>query len=81
MSATELALGLMGVFGSSLAIAAPARTQGTAYASIEKGRYLVNAGDCASCHTDVGGKPYAGGRAKSSTSAKVAVPQYCGKKA
>ncbi|WP_428993096.1 c-type cytochrome [Luteibacter rhizovicinus] len=29
---------------------------------IERGRYLSLAGDCASCHTAKGGKPYAGGR-------------------
>lgn len=30
-------------------------------ASIEKGRYLSKAGNCATCHTEEGGKPYAGG--------------------
>jgi mono/diheme cytochrome c family protein len=33
------------------------------HASIEKGRYLAQAGDCAACHTAEGGKPFAGGRA------------------
>jgi len=32
------------------------------FAEIERGRYLATAGDCAACHTDPGGKPYAGGR-------------------
>lgn len=32
-------------------------------ASIEKGRYLAKAGNCASCHTSEGGLPYAGGLA------------------
>ena len=28
---------------------------------VERGHYLVNAGDCASCHTKKSGKPFAGG--------------------
>jgi mono/diheme cytochrome c family protein len=46
-----------------LALSLPAAAQGTSYASIERGRYLVKAGDCAACHTDDGGRPFAGGRA------------------
>ena len=34
----------------------------SSHAEIERGRYLVYAGDCAACHTDDGGKPFAGGR-------------------
>ncbi len=30
-------------------------------ALIERGRYLAIVGDCAACHTDKGGRPYAGG--------------------
>lgn len=37
--------------------AAPAAPQ------IERGRYLLQAGNCAACHTRRGGKPWAGGRA------------------
>ena len=33
------------------------------HAEIERGRYLVQAGDCAACHTDERGQPFAGGRA------------------
>ncbi len=44
-----------------LLAAAPAAAQGTTYTTIERGRYLVSAGDCASCHTAAGGKPFAGG--------------------
>ncbi|HVV68504.1 MAG TPA: c-type cytochrome [Gammaproteobacteria bacterium] len=29
--------------------------------SIKRGEYLVKAGDCIACHTNVGGKPFAGG--------------------
>ena len=32
-------------------------------AQIERGAYLALAGNCAGCHTDRGGRPYAGGRA------------------
>lgn len=31
------------------------------YVNIQRGRYLANAGDCISCHTAKGGKPFAGG--------------------
>jgi mono/diheme cytochrome c family protein len=30
---------------------------------VERGRYLATLGDCTACHTEPGGKPYAGGRA------------------
>jgi len=63
MRAIKLAFGLAGLLGLSLTVAVPARAQGTTYSTIERGRYLVNAGDCASCHTAEGGKPYAGGLA------------------
>ncbi len=35
----------------------------SAYSTIQRGLYLVRAGDCAACHTADGGKPFAGGRA------------------
>ena len=31
------------------------------FTNIQRGRYLANAGDCISCHTAKGGKPFAGG--------------------
>jgi mono/diheme cytochrome c family protein len=65
MHALKLACGLAGLLGLSIANAIPAGAQGTTYTTIERGRDLVNAGDCASCHTDEGGKPYAGGLAVS----------------
>ena len=34
----------------------------TSFADIERGRYLVTAGDCVACHTAENGKPFAGGR-------------------
>lgn len=63
MHALKLACGLAGLLGLSISNAIPAGAQGTTYTTIERGRDLVNAGDCASCHTDEGGKPYAGGLA------------------
>jgi len=39
--------------------------------SVEHGRYLAKAGDCAACHTAEGGKPYAGGRAIGTPFGKV----------
>jgi mono/diheme cytochrome c family protein len=49
------------VAGASLVAAA--RAADTEFAKIERGRELVNAGDCVACHTVDGGKPFAGGRA------------------
>lgn len=36
-------------------------TKTVASSQVETGRYLVKAGDCVSCHTRKGGKPFAGG--------------------
>ncbi|HTY70295.1 MAG TPA: cytochrome c [Alphaproteobacteria bacterium] len=33
------------------------------FEDIERGRYLATLADCTACHTEPGGKPYAGGRA------------------
>lgn len=53
--ALTLLLGLLILPGASAADAQSSR--------VEKGRYLVQAGDCVACHTARGGKPFAGGRA------------------
>ncbi len=51
------------VFGAIAAVfATVAAAAESSHAEIERGRYLVYAGDCAACHTDDGGKPFAGGR-------------------
>ena len=42
---------------------APTTAHATVPAGMERGRYLVAAGDCIACHTRAGGAPYAGGRA------------------
>jgi mono/diheme cytochrome c family protein len=54
---------IAGAIGCALAAAPSAFAVDTDYAKIERGRYLTHAGDCAACHTDEGGKPFAGGRA------------------
>ncbi|MGH8314040.1 MAG: c-type cytochrome [Steroidobacterales bacterium] len=46
-----------------LGAAPSALAQGATFTTIQKGRYLVDAGDCAACHTADSGKPFAGGRA------------------
>jgi mono/diheme cytochrome c family protein len=38
-----------------------ARAKDVSFALIERGRHLVNAGDCVACHTAKGGEPFAGG--------------------
>lgn len=54
----KLALALL--LGGSAAAASAATSMN---AALQRGRYLVAAGDCAACHTAEGGKPFAGGRA------------------
>lgn len=46
-----------------VAIAASTSAFAGDFAQIERGRYLVQAGDCQSCHTDENGPPFAGARA------------------
>jgi mono/diheme cytochrome c family protein len=41
----------------------PARAADQSFARVERGRYLVDAGDCVACHTVDGDTPLAGGRA------------------
>jgi mono/diheme cytochrome c family protein len=46
----------------AVAPAAQAATNSQSFEKIAHGRYLATAGDCISCHTANGGKPFAGGR-------------------
>jgi mono/diheme cytochrome c family protein len=46
---------------SSSAWAATVAPGAHAGSAVERGRYLATAGDCVSCHTGKGGKPFAGG--------------------
>ena len=55
--ALAVAAGLTALLGG------PALAQGAAKSQVEHGAYLVRAGDCVSCHTAPGGKPFAGGLA------------------
>ncbi len=48
--------------GASLTMVG-ARAADTSFATIEKGHRLVDAGDCAGCHTMENGKAFAGGKA------------------
>jgi mono/diheme cytochrome c family protein len=58
-----LAFTLPGLLAAAYAAEhAPAAAE-SSDAAIRRGRNLVYAGDCAACHTDEGGKPFAGGRA------------------
>ena len=53
----------IGLFIAAVLAATAAGAEELSYAKIERGKYLVQAGDCMACHTAPGGKPYAGGRA------------------
>ncbi|MBN8728716.1 MAG: cytochrome c [Xanthomonadales bacterium] len=60
------ALGAAGcglVAAQSLPGTSPARLSAGPYTDIQRGLYLVRAGDCRSCHTAPNGQPFAGGRA------------------
>ncbi|HEX2940251.1 MAG TPA: cytochrome c [Rhodopila sp.] len=45
-----------------------------AFEVIQRGRYLATAADCTACHTAVGGKPFAGGRAVETPFGKLIAP-------
>jgi mono/diheme cytochrome c family protein len=51
-----------------------ADTDRQAYENIEHGHYLATLGDCAGCHTEPGGKPYAGGLALETPFGKILAP-------
>jgi mono/diheme cytochrome c family protein len=59
-------LGILALLGAGAAYAVDVTKDetahnGQAYDEIARGRYFATLGDCAACHTDPGGKPYAGG--------------------
>lgn len=56
MRVVWLVLAAWGVFGTAAARSADAR-------QVARGEYLARAGDCVACHTEPGGKTFAGGRA------------------
>lgn len=53
--------GLAAILAAAL-LGQAATAKESSFAQIERGRYLATVGDCASCHTVPGGKPFAGGR-------------------
>jgi mono/diheme cytochrome c family protein len=57
VASVTLALALTGI-----AAATSQRGDADAYTTVARGRYLVRAGDCRSCHTVDNGAPFAGGR-------------------
>ena len=59
--AGALALASTGAAVAAIQVYAPTRSR-QAWSTIQQGKYLARAGDCKSCHTAEGGKPYAGGR-------------------
>ena len=59
--AGALALASAGVAVAAVQVYAPTRAR-QPWATVQQGKYLARAGDCESCHTAEGGKPYAGGR-------------------
>ncbi|HEY8230158.1 MAG TPA: c-type cytochrome [Rhodanobacteraceae bacterium] len=56
-----LALASAGVAVAAVQVYAPTHAR-QPWGTIQQGKYLTRAGDCKSCHTAEGGKPYAGGR-------------------
>ncbi len=61
MHAIKHSLCCVALLSGTLAMGAPVHAQGTDFTNIQRGRYLAQAGDCISCHTVKGGKPFAGG--------------------
>ena len=59
--AGALALASTGAAVAAIQVYAPTRSR-QGWSTIQQGKYLARAGDCKSCHTAEGGKPYAGGR-------------------
>ena len=54
---------LASVVGSQVAALDAAPDASAGDAQVARGQYLTRAGDCVSCHTAIGGQPFAGGRA------------------
>jgi mono/diheme cytochrome c family protein len=62
-SRTSVAVALALIAGAFASVAPTLFAKETSHAEIERGRYLVAAGDCAACHTNERGQPFAGGLA------------------
>ena len=76
-SRATVAVLLLGVAAAGAAQPQPAPRADTSSPSgsaIERGRYLARLGDCASCHTASGGKPFAGGMYLPTPFGQISVP-------
>ena len=64
------------LLGVALAVALPAAAMAAPdqYTEIVRGRALATAGDCVACHTEPGGKPFAGGLLIETPFGKIATP-------
>lgn len=62
------------IFVTAIIFTAPAQSADRNTDLIAKGKYLTQMGDCISCHTATGGKPYAGGRPISTPFGTVYAP-------
>jgi mono/diheme cytochrome c family protein len=60
-SRTSIAVTLAIAAAGFMSVAPVVFAREGSHAEIERGRYLEAAGDCAACHTDEGGRPFAGG--------------------
>jgi mono/diheme cytochrome c family protein len=63
MHSRNVMLPFVGALAFGLLVGAHVAAQDAGSDAVVRGQYLVRAGDCASCHTDSNGKPFAGGRA------------------
>ncbi len=78
-SRATVAVLLLGVVAAAAGAAQPqhaprADTSSPSVSAIERGRYLARLGDCASCHTASGGKPFAGGMYLPTPFGQISVP-------
>jgi mono/diheme cytochrome c family protein len=64
----------LGSIAVATGIVSVAVARDSTFAEVLRGRYLAYAGDCAACHTDEGGQPYAGGRAVPTPFGKIYAP-------
>ena len=53
---------LLTIFYLATGAATHALANERSFAEVQRGKTLVDAADCVSCHTKEGGKPFAGGR-------------------
>lgn len=61
MHAIKHSLGCLALIVLPALVNTTAHAQGNDFTNIQRGRYLSKAGDCISCHSVKGGKPFAGG--------------------